>query len=121
MRISDWSSDVCSSALNPLAYVRGLAHAAIRHGARVFSDSRARRLERVGDVWRIETAHGVLIADRVLLTTNSTGGGLAPAAEGTQFPITLFQVATEPKDPEVRKSVLPNDRCSADTSKDLIA
>src|SRR3546814_14028201 len=105
MRISDWSSDVCSSDLrlsrdeavyetgstqyhgafldltgghlNPLAYVRGLAHAAIRHGARVFSDSRARRLERVGDVWRIETAHGLLIAHRLLPTTNSTRRGLA--------------------------------------------
>src|SRR3546814_13632808 len=49
--------DLTGGHLNPLAYVRGLAHAAIRHGARVFSDSRARRLERVGDVWRIETAH----------------------------------------------------------------
>ena len=113
--------DPTGGHLNPLGYVRGLAHAAIRHGATVFSDSRARRLERVGDVWRVETEHGVLIADRVLLTTNATGGGLSPEAEGTQFPITLFQVATEPLDPELRKSVLPNDRCSADTRKDLIA
>lgn len=113
--------DPTGGHLNPLGYVRGLAAAAIRHGARVFSDSRAQRLERVGDVWRIETAHGVLIADRVLLATNATGGGLAPAAEGTQFPITLFQVATEPLDPALRESVLPNDRCSADTRKDLIA
>ena len=113
--------DTTGGHLNPLAYVRGLAAAAIRHGAKVFSGSRATRLERIGDVWRIETEHGVLIADRVLLTTNATGGGLAPEAEGTQFPITLFQVATEPLDPELRKSVLPNDRCSADTRKDLIA
>lgn len=113
--------DPTGGHLNPLGYVRGLAAAAVRHGARIFSDSRARRLERVGDVWRIETDRGVLIADRVLLTTNATGDGLAPAAEGTQFPITLFQVATEPLDPELRKSVLPNDRCSADTRRDLIA
>jgi glycine/D-amino acid oxidase-like deaminating enzyme len=113
--------DPTGGHLNPLAYARGLATAAIRAGTKVFTDSRATRLERVGDIWRIETAHGVLIADRVLLTTNASGGGLAPDAEGTQFPITLFQVATAPLDPELRKSVLPNDRCSADTRKDLIA
>lgn len=113
--------DPTGGHLNPLGYVRGLARAAIKHGVRVFTASRATGFERVGDVWRVSTGGGTLVADRLLLTTNITGGGLAPKAEGTQFPITLFQVATQPLDPALRKSVLPNDRCSADTRKDLIA
>ncbi|NQW09869.1 MAG: FAD-binding oxidoreductase [Alphaproteobacteria bacterium] len=107
--------------INPLAYVRGLARAAVDQGVRVFTGSRATGFERVGDVWRVRTDGGTLVADRLLLTTNITGNGLAPKAEGTQFPITLFQVASQPLDPALRATVLPNDRCSADTRKDLIA
>lgn len=105
-----------------MAYVRGLVAAAIRHGARVHTDSRVEEMTRSGDGWILRTARGGRVrAGRVLLTTNVTGGGLSPAAEGTQFPITLFQVATPQLDPELRKTVLPNNRCSADTRKDLIA
>jgi glycine/D-amino acid oxidase-like deaminating enzyme len=113
--------DPTGGHVNPLAFVRGLAHAAVRAGVTLHSDSRATGIEKKGAEWHLRTDHGTLVADRVLLTTNSTGGGLAPKAEGTQFPITLFQVATQQLDPELRKSVLPNDRCSADTRKDLIA
>ena len=113
--------DSTGGHLNPLAYCRGLASAAVAAGARLFTNSRARKIERRGDRWRVSTDGGVLIAKRLLLTTNATGGGLAPEAEGTQFPITLFQMATEPLDPALRESVLPNDRASADTRKELIA
>lgn len=113
--------DPSGGHLNPLAYCRGLATAAIKHGATLYTSSRAREFGRKGEGWRIDCDNGALNAKRLLLCTNITGGGLAPAAEGTQIPITLFQVATQPLDPELRKSILPNDRCSADTRKDLIA
>ena len=113
--------DPTGGHLNPLAFVRGLAHAAVKAGVTLHIDSRANDITNQGGKWHLTTDHGSLVADRVLLTTNSTGGGLAPKPEGTQFPITLFQVATRQLDPELRKSVLPNDRCSADTRKDLIA
>ncbi len=113
--------DPTGGHLNPLAYCRGLAASAARAGARVFVDSRARRIERQGDRWVVHGDRGRVVAQRLLLTTNATGDGLASRAEATQFPITLFQVATRPLDPALRESVLPNDRCSADTRKDLIA
>ena len=113
--------DPSGGHLNPLAYCRGLAAAAVAAGARVFVRSRARAFERQGERWVVQCDEGRLIADRLLLTTNATGGGLAPRAEGTQFPITLFQVATAPLDPALRETVLPKDRASADTRKDLIA
>ncbi|WP_420402813.1 NAD(P)/FAD-dependent oxidoreductase [Nisaea sp.] len=113
--------DPTGGHLNPLAFVRGLAAAAVKAGVTLFIDSRAKEIGRHGAEWRLKTDHGTLVADKVLLATNGTGGGLAPRAEGTQFPITLFQVATQQLDPDLRKSVLPNDRCSADTRKELIA
>lgn len=113
--------DPTGGHLNPLAYCRGLAAAAVKAGATVHTGSRVRAVERQGDRWRVATDRGALIAKRLLLTTNATGGGLAPKAEATQFPITLFQVASQPLDPAVRESVLPNDRASADTRKELVA
>lgn len=113
--------DPTGGHLNPLAYCRGLAAAAIKMGARVFSYSRARKITRRGDRWQIRCDNGSLIAKRLLLTTNTTGDGVAAKAEGTQIPITLFQVATAPLDPALRKTILPNDRASADIRKELVA
>ncbi|SDG46646.1 NAD(P)/FAD-dependent oxidoreductase [Thalassobaculum litoreum] len=113
--------DTSGGHLNPLAYCRGLAGAAVKAGATLFTGSRARGIERQGDRWRVSTDGGAVIARRLLLTTNATGDGLAPRAEATQFPITLFQMATQPLDPALRDSVLPNDRASADTRKELVA
>jgi glycine/D-amino acid oxidase-like deaminating enzyme len=113
--------DPTGGHLNPLAYCRGLASAAVAAGAVVHANSRARAVEKRGDRWAVRCDGGVLQAKRLLLTTNATGGGLAPKAEGTQFPITLFQVATQPLDPALRETVLPNNRASADIRKELVA
>ncbi len=113
--------DPTGGHLNPLAYCRGLAAAAIKTGAKVFCRSRARTISRRGDRWQINCDGGTLIAKRLLLTTNTTGDKLEAKAEGTQIPITLFQVATPPLDPELRKTILPNDRASADIRKELVA
>lgn len=113
--------DPTGGHLNPLAYCRGLAGAAVKAGAKLYIHSRARKVERLRDRWRVTTDNGTLIAKRLLLTTNSTGSGLAPEAEATQFPITLFQVASQPLDPSLRETVLPKDRASADTRKELVA
>ena len=113
--------DPTGGHLNPLGYVRGLARAAINAGVRLFTNSRVEGLEREGTGWRVRTEKGTASAPRVMLTTNVSGNGLAPKAEGTQFPITLFQCATQPLDPELRKTVLPHDRCCVDTRKEIIA
>ena len=113
--------DPSGGHLNPLAYCRGLAAAAIAAGAALHTTSRVRHVARGAGGWRVTTDGGELTAKRLLLTINVTGGGVAPAAENTQIPITLFQVATQPLDPALRETVLPHDRCSADTRKDLIA
>ncbi|MDG2283970.1 MAG: FAD-binding oxidoreductase [Alphaproteobacteria bacterium] len=113
--------DPTGGHLNPLAYCRGLADAAIGAGATVFTSSRARSIGRKGDRWVVSCEQGTMIADRLLLTTNATGGGLAPKPEATQLPITLFQVATAPLDADLRQSILPNNRASADIRKELVA
>lgn len=65
--------------INPLAYVRGLARAAAKAGARLHENSRATALGREGSGWRISTARGSVLADRVFLCTNAYTDELGPA------------------------------------------
>ena len=113
--------DPTGGHINPLGFIRGLAEAALKAGVRLFSESRVVEFGKVGETWRLVTDEGIVLADKMLLTTNVSGDGLATKAEGTQFPIPLFQCATQKLDPELRKIVLPNDRCCVDTRKEIIA
>ncbi len=57
--------------IQPLSYVRGLARAADRAGARIRVRSPAIRLSRNGGQWRVERPRGRLIAPTVSLATDS--------------------------------------------------
>src|SRR6185437_12970116 len=48
--------------VQPLAYLRGLARAALAGGVRLFTRSAAERLSSSGGMWRVETAHGTVVA-----------------------------------------------------------
>ena len=48
--------DPAGGRLNPLAYVRGLADAALRAGAHVHGDTAVTSLERIGGRWQLATA-----------------------------------------------------------------
>jgi glycine/D-amino acid oxidase-like deaminating enzyme len=56
--------------LHPLAYVTGLARAALAAGVVVQGDTRVTGLAAVGDGWQATTPHGTISAGRVLMATN---------------------------------------------------
>src|SRR5437870_8840106 len=64
--------------INPLAYVRGLARAALKAGALMHEATRATRLERNGAKWKVTTPQGEITADRVFLCTNAYTDNLWP-------------------------------------------
>ena len=94
-------------SLNPLAYVRGLAAAAERRGARLFANSPVRSLERKGDVWVCRTPGGTVRAARVVLAANGGNAALHPAMRRTTLPLHVFQFATAPLDAAQRAAILP--------------
>lgn len=94
-------------SLNPLAYVRGLAAAAERRGARLFANSPVRSLERKGDVWVCRTPGGTVRAARVVLAANGGNAALHPAMRRTTLPLHVFQFATAPLDAVQRAAILP--------------
>ena len=112
--------DERAGAINPLAYARGLAAAAQRHGARVHRDSAVRSLRRAADRWRAATERGAVIADQVLLCTNGYTDALWAGLAQDIVPIHSLQVATTPLPDRVRASILPRGHVVSDTQRILI-
>jgi hypothetical protein len=82
--------DPRAGTIQPLAYARGLAAAAIRHGARIHTRSPAVACEDLGQEWRITTPGGTVTAplgdrrDRCLFE-RAVGGAQARAGAAALF------------------------------------
>lgn len=107
--------DRSGGVLNPVAYARGLAQAAITAGARIYEGSAVTELT---EGWRATTAQGHVTARRVVLATNAYGH-LWPDLDRCYFPLRVFQVATEPLPDQVRARLLPGGQAVSDTRRNL--
>jgi len=96
-----------AGALQPLAFVRGLARAAREAGAAIHGRSAVERLESTGEGWRARTAAGHVTARTVILATNAYTDDLWPGLRRTVLPVQSYQVATRPLPDNVRRRVLP--------------
>ncbi len=105
--------------LNPLAYARGLAAAALSQGARLHGNSPATAIERKGPVWLVTTPKGTVEADRVLIATNAYTGDFWPGLARSIVPVYSYQVATEPLTPNLQATILPNRIGLSDTKRML--
>ncbi|MCW5746978.1 MAG: FAD-binding oxidoreductase, partial [Alphaproteobacteria bacterium] len=105
--------------INPLAFARGLARAAIARGAQVFTASPAIAIDRAADGWRVRTARGALRAGRVIIATNAYTDDVWPGLKREVVPVFSFQMATRPLSDNVRKSLLPGRQAMSDTRGDL--
>jgi glycine/D-amino acid oxidase-like deaminating enzyme len=109
--------------IDPLAFARGLACAAIRAGAAVHTHCPATGLQRVGDRWRVATPSGSVLARRVLVATHGYTGYVAPSPwpglANAMVAVRSYQLATEPLTLELRASILPRNHALSDTQGDL--
>ncbi|MDG2534205.1 FAD-dependent oxidoreductase [Sphingomonas sp. HITSZ_GF] len=94
-------------SINPLGYVRGIAHAALRQGARLFAQSPVETLVRDGGRWIARTPGGAVSARRVVLAANGGNAKLHPALKRTVLPLHVVQFATAPLDAAQRETILP--------------
>ena len=108
-------------AIQPLAFARGLARAAMGAGARIHGGTTVTKLERRGQRWHVETDRGGAVdAGRVLLATNGYTGDLVPRLKRTVIAVNSFQIATQPLTDNLRKTILPEGHVSSDTRKLLL-
>lgn len=110
------SLDRRGGTINPLAYVRGLAGAAIKAGASIVTGTPVTGLERAGKQWRLTTPKGEVVADTVVLATNAyTERRLWPGLRESLIPMRAYQLVSRPLGENLRKSILPQGQPLSDT------
>lgn len=111
--------DMRAGTIQPLAYVRGLARAAIAAGARVYTASPVIGAEQSGRRWTVKTDRGSVTADWVIVATNAYT--VSPWAEVRAELVHLpyFNFATKPLSPAMQEKILPGREGAWDTQEIL--
>ena len=99
--------DMRAGTIEPLAYARGLAHAAVGAGASIHTESAVRAAERTGGKWTLTAGNGSVVADWVAVATDAYGGAPWPQVRREQICLPYFNFATGPLGAEQRASILP--------------
>ena len=110
--------DLRAGTIQPLAYVRGLAQAAVRAGASVHAGSPVAAIEDLGSTWRLGTRDGGAVEARwVIVATNATAlpGGPWPALMSELVRMPYFNMATAPLPDALAATILPHREGAWDT------
>ncbi len=100
--------------VQPLAYARGLAAAAVAAGARLFAATRATGLGRDRAGWRVRTEAGMILAERVILATNAYADRLHRGLRRSVVAVPSWQVATDPLPDAMLRDILPERQAGSD-------
>ncbi|MEM1288163.1 MAG: FAD-binding oxidoreductase [Pseudomonadota bacterium] len=108
--------DQRAGTINPMGYCRGLARAARNAGAEISTGVRVTALNKIGDLWNVETNQGTVEARSVVLGTNAYTDDLWPDLKRVYTMIHYFQLATKPLGDRV-KHILPERQGLWDTGQ----
>jgi glycine/D-amino acid oxidase-like deaminating enzyme len=111
--------DARAGTVQPLAYARGLARAAMAKGTALFTDSAVLNAKRDGGMWIVRTSMGSARAEWVVIATDAYAEGPWRVAREEQVHLPYFNFATAPLDEPARKSILPGGEGAWDTRKVL--
>lgn len=110
-----------AGAVQPLAYARGLAKAALAAGATIHGGSPVVALERKGERWIARTRQGASVtAPRVVVATNGYTGDLIPKLRQTVIRPNSFIVATQALSDNIAGTILPEGQVVSDTRQLLL-
>ena len=111
--------DMRAGTIQPLAYVRGLARAAMAAGAEVFTGSPVTGAERTGKRWSVKTPHGSVTADWVVVATNAYTVSPWNEVRAELVHLPYFNFATVPLSAEMQAKILPERQGVWDTKEVL--
>ncbi|TCZ63302.1 NAD(P)/FAD-dependent oxidoreductase [Roseicella aquatilis] len=111
--------DERAGTIQPLAYARGLAAAALRAGAAVHTASPVLEVEDDGAAWRLRTPRGSVRAKWVVLATNAYTSRVWPEIRAELVHLPYFNLATAPLGDNLRRSILPERQGAWDTREVL--
>jgi len=98
--------DMRAGTLQPLAYARGLAHAAVKAGVSIHTSSPVIGTERKGNRWTVRTAKGEVTADWIIVATDAYSTGPWEMVRNEQVHLPYFNLATRPLSDNLRRSIL---------------
>ncbi len=101
--------------IHPLNLALGEAAAVESLGGAIYEQTPAVRIDR-GSNPRVHTQHGQVTAKFVVVAGNAYLGGLIPELAAKSMPCGTQVVATEPLDPELAATLLPQDYCVEDSN-----
>ncbi|GJD61932.1 NAD(P)/FAD-dependent oxidoreductase [Methylobacterium frigidaeris] len=111
--------DARAGTIQPLAYARGLAAAAIAAGARIYTASPVVAVTDAGTNWRLDTRHGSVEAPSVVVATNAYTSAVWPEIRAELVHLPYFNMATAPLGDNLRRSILPERQGVWDTKSVL--
>jgi glycine/D-amino acid oxidase-like deaminating enzyme len=110
--------DLRAGTIQPLAYVRGLARAAMVAGAAVHTRSPVNAIEDLGSSWRLRARDGGAVdATWIVVASNAYAipGGPWPELAGELVRMPYFNMATPPLPEPLRRTILPGGEGAWDT------
>lgn len=111
--------DSRAGTIQPLAYARGLADAAIGQGARIFTGSPADDLQPHNQGWRVGTPEGSVTAQKVVFATDAYSRHLMAEIRTQQVFLPYFNLATVPLPDDIAQTILPGREGAWDTREVL--
>ncbi len=93
---------------HPLNLVRGEARTAESLGVKVYEDARVNKIS-FGETVVVDTGHGKIIADNVVLAGNAYLGKLVPNITRRFIAVGTYLMATEPLEVNEAKALFPRD------------
>jgi glycine/D-amino acid oxidase-like deaminating enzyme len=112
--------DMRAGTLQPLAYARGLAQAAIGAGARLCTGSAVTWTGEANGRKIVRTAKGEVTADWIIVATDAYSTGPWAEVRREQVHLPYFNLATKPLSANLRRSILPDREGCWDT-KDILS
>jgi glycine/D-amino acid oxidase-like deaminating enzyme len=104
-------------AVHPYNLAHGLAAAAMRAGAEIFTDSPVKTMTRQDRRWHVATPNDRVVCERLLLCTNGYTDSLYPGLEKSVVPLVSIQVASDPLSEEQVGHLLPGGQTISDSRR----
>ena len=111
--------DPRAGTIQPLGYVRGLARAALTHGAQIYTNTPALSAEKDRAGWMVRTPAGSVRAEWLVVATDAYSKGPWQVVRDEQVHLPYFNLATRPLDAAALESILPRREGAWDTQQVL--
>lgn len=108
-----------AGTIQPMAYARGLARAALAEGAQIYTGTQVQNVQHVGDGWQLHTDGGTVRAGALIAAGDAYMGSVFSELATQQVILPYFNMATAPLTPQQLSEILPEKQGAWDTQEVL--